>query len=104
MGFFRPLMAESRHSDSVRIGVSDGSAQPRAEPNRPQKSHNDRQQCGPGPFVVRRLRIAIWLYSSTKPAGRSEPSPKKNFSISPSRNSLAFGSMGERRFSLINIV
>jgi hypothetical protein len=36
--------------------------------------------------------------------GFCDPSPKKNFSISPSRNLRALGSTGVSRFSLMSIV
>ena len=41
---------------------------------------------------------------ATKPSGRSAPAPNRNFSISPSRNLRAFGSMGTRRYSLMSMV
>src|SRR5690606_39598373 len=43
-------------------------------------------------------------YSGTNSLGFSEPPPKKNFSISVSRNFLASGSMGVSRYSLMSIV
>lgn len=43
-------------------------------------------------------------HSGTYSFGFADPSPKKNFSISVSRNFRASGSMGVRRYSLINIV
>lgn len=42
--------------------------------------------------------------SGLKSGGASEPSPKKNFCISSSRNLRAFGSIVVSRYSLISIV
>ncbi len=37
-------------------------------------------------------------------AGLADPAPNRNFSISATRNARALGSIGVRRFSLINMV
>jgi hypothetical protein len=44
------------------------------------------------------------LAGGLKPSGALEPEPKKNFSISDSKNLRAFGSTGVNRYSFINIV
>ena len=64
--------------------------------------------------VLKRLRRAessdspgrwgIYFLGGIYPSGRVEPSPKKYFSISVSRNFRALGSMGDSRFSLISMV
>ena len=41
---------------------------------------------------------------STNSAGLAEPDPKKNFSISLSRNLRALGSIGVRRYSLMSMI
>ena len=48
--------------------------------------------------------LEYYLSSGTKPSGTVAPSPKRNFSISSSRNFLAFGSTGVNLISLISIV
>ena len=49
-------------------------------------------------------KILVNKHPGGKSGGASEPTPKKNFSISSSRNLRAAGSIGVSRFSLISIV
>ncbi len=47
----------------------------------------------------------LWSgYLGTYSAGLADPAPNRNFSISATRNARALGSIGVRRFSLINMV
>jgi hypothetical protein len=51
--------------------------------------------------------LSTWshdAYFGTNSFGFSDPAPKKNFSISLTRNARALGSIGVRRFSLISVV
>lgn len=56
-----------------------------------------------GTLQPRRARSTRY-FGGTNSFGASDPVPKKNFSISASRNFRAFGSTGVRRYSLMSIV
>jgi hypothetical protein len=55
------------------------------------------------PHVNQDMRLPAHPFG-TNSFGFSDPSPKKNFSISFTRNARAFGSMGVSRFSLMSMV
>ena len=55
--------------------------------------------------IFETLRLGSNLaYFGTNSFGFSDPSPKKNFSISATKNARALGSIGVSRFSLMSMV